>query len=103
MFPVFKAWPPAARGDVRAARAALGDFSVLDIVEATGTEGLAAAAVVFAVAGNTAQRSWTYERLSKEADRAARAVLELAPRGPQRVALLFDQDLPDAADALRQR
>jgi hypothetical protein len=34
----------------------LGD-SVLDIVEATGTEGLAAAAVVFAVAGNTAQRS----------------------------------------------
>ena len=39
MFPIFKAWPPAARGDVRAARAALGDFSVLDIVEATGTEG----------------------------------------------------------------
>ena len=63
MFPVFKAWPPAARGDVRAARAALGDFSVLDIVESTGTEGLAAAAVVFAVAGTTAQRSWTYERL----------------------------------------
>ena len=63
MFPVFKAWPPAARGDVRAARAALGDFSVLDIVESTGTEGLAAAAVVFAVAGNTAQRSWTYQRL----------------------------------------
>ena len=46
--------PPARR---------LGDFSVLDIVESTGTEGLAAAAVVFAVAGNTAQRSWTYERL----------------------------------------
>ena len=63
MFPIFKAWPPAARGDVVAARAALGDFSVLDIVESTGTEGLAAAAVVFAVAGNTAQRSWTYERL----------------------------------------
>ncbi len=40
-----------------------GDFSVLDIAEATGTEGLAAAAVVFAVAGTTAQRSWTYERL----------------------------------------
>jgi hypothetical protein len=36
---------------------------VLDIVESTGTEGLAAAAVVFAVAGNTAQRSWTYQRL----------------------------------------
>ena len=44
-------------------RAALGDFSVLDIAEATGTEGLAAAAVVFAVAGTTGQRSWTYERL----------------------------------------
>jgi hypothetical protein len=41
----------------------LGDFSVLDIAEATGTEGLAAAAVVFAAAGSTAQRSWTYERL----------------------------------------
>ena len=41
----------------------LGDFSVLDIVESTGTEGLAAAAVVFAVVGSTAQRSWTYERL----------------------------------------
>ena len=44
-------------------RGRLGDFSVLDIAEATGTEGLAAAAVVFAVAGTTAQRSWTYERL----------------------------------------
>jgi tetratricopeptide (TPR) repeat protein len=63
MFPIFKAWPPAARGDARATRAALGDFSVLDVVESTGTEGLAAAAVVFAVAGTTAQRSWTYERL----------------------------------------
>jgi hypothetical protein len=63
MFPIFKAWPHAARGDVLATRAALGDFSVLDIAEATGTEGLAAAAVVFAVAGSAAQRSWTYERL----------------------------------------
>jgi tetratricopeptide (TPR) repeat protein len=63
MFPIFKAWPHAARGDVVATRTALGDFSVLDIVESTGTEALAAAAVVFAVAGSTAQRSWTYERL----------------------------------------
>ena len=65
MFPIFKAWPHAARGDVVATRAALGDFSVLDIAESTGTEGLAAAAVVFAVAGSTAQRSWTYERLRR--------------------------------------
>lgn len=63
MFPIFKAWPHAARGDVLASRAALGDFSVLDIAESTGTEGLAAAAVVFAVAGSPAQRTWTYERL----------------------------------------
>ena len=63
MIPIFKAWPHAARGDAPATAAALGDFSVLDIAEATGTEGLAAAAVVFAVAGTTAQRSWTYERL----------------------------------------
>ena len=63
MFPIFQAWPHAARGDASATAAALGDFSVLDIAEATGTEGLAAAAVVFAVAGTTGQRSWTYERL----------------------------------------
>ena len=63
MFPIFRAWPPAARKDRAATTAALGDFSVLDIAESTGTEGLAAAAVVFAVAGSTAQRSWVYERL----------------------------------------
>ena len=31
MFPMFDAWAPAVRGDIAAARAALGDFSVLDI------------------------------------------------------------------------
>ena len=63
MFPIFRAWPFAVRRDVPATTAALGDFSVLDIAESTGTEGLAAAAVVFAVAGSTTQRSWVYDRL----------------------------------------
>ena len=40
---------------------------MLDIAESTGTEGLAAAAVVFAVAGSTAQRAWVYERLLPQA------------------------------------
>ena len=63
MFPIFRAWPHAVRKDVAATTAALGDFSVLDIAESTGTEGLAAAAVVFAVAGTTAQRTWVYQQL----------------------------------------
>jgi hypothetical protein len=63
MFPVLRAWPLAARGDAAAAAAALGDFSVLDITMWTGLEALAAAAVVFAVAGSDAQRRWVYERL----------------------------------------
>jgi hypothetical protein len=63
MLPVLKAWPYAARGEAAAAAAALGDFSVLDITLWTGLEALAAAAVVFAVAGSDAQRSWVYERL----------------------------------------
>ena len=63
MFPVLRAWPYAARGEAAAAAAALGDFSVLDITMWTGLEALAAAAVVFAVAGSDAQRSWVYERL----------------------------------------
>ena len=63
MFPVLKAWPYAARGEAAAAAAALGDFSVLDVTMWTGLESLAAAAVVFAVAGSDAQRSWVYERL----------------------------------------
>ena len=63
MFPVLRAWPYAARGEAAAAAAALGDFSVLDITLWTGLEALAAAAVVFAVAGSDAQRSWLYERL----------------------------------------
>ena len=67
MFPVLRAWPHAARGEAAAAAAALGDFSVLDITLWTGAEALAAAAVVFAVAGSDAQRSWVYERLRRYA------------------------------------
>jgi hypothetical protein len=63
MFPLLKAWPPAARGEAGEAAAALGDFSVLDIAVWTGTEALAAAAVAFAVAGSDAQRTWVYEQL----------------------------------------
>jgi tetratricopeptide (TPR) repeat protein len=63
MFPLLKAWPPAARGEAAEAAAALGDFSVLDIAVWTGLEALAATAVVFAVAGSDAQRSWVYEQL----------------------------------------
>ena len=63
MFPLLKAWPPAARGEAAEAAAALGDFSVLDIAVWTGLEALAAAAVVFAVAGSDAQRTWVYEQL----------------------------------------
>jgi hypothetical protein len=63
MFPLFRAWPFAARGEAAAAAAALGDFSVLDITMWTGLESLAAAAVVFAAAGSDAQRRWVYERL----------------------------------------
>ena len=67
MLPVFRAWPFAARGEAAAAAAALGDFSVLDITMWTGLEALAAAAVVFAVAGSDAQRRWVYERLRPHA------------------------------------
>ncbi len=63
MFPLLKAWPPAARGEAAEAAAALGDFSVLDIPLWTGLEAFAAAAVVFAVAGSDAQRTWVYEQL----------------------------------------
>jgi tetratricopeptide (TPR) repeat protein len=63
IFPVLRAWPHAARGDAAAAAAVLGDFSVLDITMWTGLEALAAAAVVFAVAGSDAQRNWVYSRL----------------------------------------
>ena len=67
MFPLLAAWPHAVRGDVSAATAALGDFSVLDIAIWTGLEGLAVAAVVFAVAGSDAQRTWTYDQLRPHA------------------------------------
>ena len=63
MFPLLKAWPPAARGEAAEAAAALGDFSVLDIPRWTGLEAFAGAAVVFAVAGSDAQRTWAYEQL----------------------------------------
>jgi len=63
IFPLFRAWAPAARGQAAAAAAALGDFSVLNITPWTGLEALAVAAVVFAVAGSDAQRRWAYERL----------------------------------------
>jgi hypothetical protein len=63
VFRVPKPCPAAARDDAATAAAALGDFSVLDITAWTGLEALAAAAVVFAVAGSDAQRSWVYERL----------------------------------------
>ena len=63
MFPLFRAWAPAARGQAAAAAAVLGDFSVLDITPWTGLEALAVAAVVFAVAGSDAQRRWVYDRL----------------------------------------
>jgi tetratricopeptide (TPR) repeat protein len=63
MFPMFDAWAPAVRGDIAAARAALGDFSVLDIPTDQSLEALAVAAVVFAVAGSEAQRAWTYRQL----------------------------------------
>ena len=63
MFPLLKAWPPAARGEAAEAGAALGDFSVLDIPLWTGLEAFAVAAVVFAVAGSDAQRTWAYEQL----------------------------------------
>ena len=63
MFPLLKAWPHAVRGDKAKAAAALGDFSVLDITYPTVLEGLAVAAVVFAVVGTETQRSWAYEQL----------------------------------------
>jgi hypothetical protein len=63
IFPLLRAWAPAARGEVSAAREALGDFSVLDITEWTGLEALAVAAVVFAAAGSPQQRRWAYDRL----------------------------------------
>jgi AAA ATPase domain len=67
MFPLLAAWPHSARGDAAAARDALGDFSVLDITVWTGLEGLAVAAVVFALVGSDAQRRWTYDQLHPHA------------------------------------
>jgi tetratricopeptide (TPR) repeat protein len=64
MVPLMRAWPHAARGDREGARAALGNFSVLDILPTHDLEGLAVAAVVFAVAGDDSQRCWAYEQLA---------------------------------------
>jgi hypothetical protein len=63
MFPIFRAWGPAVLGDLKAARAELGDFSVLDLVSWTGLEALAAAAAVFAAIGSEEQRRWTYRQM----------------------------------------
>ena len=63
LFPLLRAWAPAVQDNLDAARAALGDFSVLDVLGWTGLEGLAVAAVVFAAVGSPDQRRWTYQRL----------------------------------------
>jgi len=63
VFPLLRAWAPAVHEDLDAAREALGDFSVLDVIVWTGLEGLAVAAVVFAVVGTPEQCRWTYDRL----------------------------------------
>lgn len=63
MFPLVAAWPHAVRGDLDAARKALGDFSVLDVSMWTGLESLAVAAVVFAAVGSDEQRGWAYAQL----------------------------------------
>jgi tetratricopeptide (TPR) repeat protein len=67
MFPLMKAWAPAARGDLAAAREALGDFSVLDILTSVGLEGTAVAAVVFAAVGSKEQKTWAYQQLQPHA------------------------------------
>jgi hypothetical protein len=63
LFPILRAWAPAVHGNLDAARDALGDFSVLDVIMWTGLEGLAVAAVVFAAVGSAEQCRWTYQRL----------------------------------------
>lgn len=63
VFPILRAWAPAVRGELDAAREALGDFSVLDVTAWTGLEAIAVAAVVFAAIGSAEQRRWTYQRL----------------------------------------
>jgi amino acid adenylation domain-containing protein len=53
-----------------------------------------------AVRSRSRTHCWTYERLAREADRVARAILELAGGGAQRIALLFEQDAPMVAAIL---
>jgi hypothetical protein len=64
LFPLFRAWAPAARGQAAEARAALGDFSVQVIAGSYDLEREAIAAAVFAVAGTDAQRRWAYDQLA---------------------------------------
>jgi predicted ATPase len=65
MLPVMRAWPLAVRGEIEAAREALGDFSVLEIATSSGydLEARAVAAVVFAAVGSPEQRRWVYDEL----------------------------------------
>ena len=67
LFPLLQAWPAVARGEVVAAQAALGDFSVHAIPLKYDLEILALAGAVFAVAGSTEQRRWAYDRLRSHA------------------------------------
>jgi amino acid adenylation domain-containing protein len=52
------------------------------------------------IAVKSGTHCWTYERLAHEVDRIARAILGLAGGGPQRIALLFEQDAPMIAALL---
>lgn len=52
------------------------------------------------IAVKTRGEEWTYERLSREADRVARAILKTRGRAPERVALLLEQDAPMVAAIL---
>jgi hypothetical protein len=63
IFPLLRAWGPAARGEPAAARAALGDYSVVDVTAWTGLEAFAVAAVVFAAVGSDEQRRWAYGQM----------------------------------------
>jgi hypothetical protein len=61
--PMLQAWPLVVAGRLEQARAALGDFSVLDVPITIGLEGPAVAAVVFTAIGTDEQRRWAYHLL----------------------------------------
>ncbi|MFT4166541.1 MAG: AAA family ATPase [Microlunatus sp.] len=69
IFPLIRAWGPAARGAADEARALLGDFSVRAITPTYDLERYAVAAVVFAAVGTDEQRRWAYDRLAPHAGR----------------------------------